>query len=217
MDLYKTKFSINPDREYEYFWLTLKTIMLKFSDKDLTEKIIILSEKLNKYQYDKDYDSILIHINLFLLDNIDLICKLIIYSKNRDIIYKFSCNLKKWFFVLNEHKINLTFNSYSKFLIDIIVLLLNKYIDDDNYNKYNIIIDIINDIINKKEYSFDRLFVYGIINNCIIISNFIKDYINLNKYILKDYNKFKYINNNKLRNIILDNDSEYFNFIKNML
>ena len=105
MELFITKCSKNSDRDYEYFWLTLKGIILGVVDDEIRNKINTISNELNMLQKHKEYDNIATEINLFLIGHIEYICVTLIHSKNMDIICRFSGNMKKWFTIMKERNI----------------------------------------------------------------------------------------------------------------
>ena len=62
------------DRDYEYFWLTLKGIIIILVSDAVKDNINTISNELNILQKHKEYSDIAVKINLFLNENIEYIC-----------------------------------------------------------------------------------------------------------------------------------------------
>lgn len=222
----------NIDHHDEYFWITLKNIILNFSDETITNKINSLSKELNILQKEKKYSIITEKINNFLKENINILC-ILVFLSNTDPIYmsRFSSNLTKWKKIMKERNINLIFDSNYKFNIDILTIM-SGYID----RKYQIYLDLypyvrelisinfrdslteleINTIIELNH----KIFVKSILLNAHNMVDYIKNHVlHYDLYFknMLEFNKKKNTSCPKLISLIINNNTEHFNKIKKMV
>lgn len=88
--------SNNPDKDFEYFWLTLKNIVNKHGEIKSKTKINEKSKRFNELQKLKQYDIIKNEINEYIEENISCISKEILMKKTREGISNLYTNLKRW-------------------------------------------------------------------------------------------------------------------------
>ena len=201
MELYKIKLSQNSDKDYEYFWMTLKDILLNFTNSELGKDMNIVSDILNTLKKNKKYSEISCYINKFILENIDEICSLLILTQNPTYISRFITNVKKWIVLMEERKNQLFIDN---FLFNFLVVL-NGYIKHSKKIKYIELSHLICQY-HKKLIDLDVIFLYSINNKLVSMVDFLKDYINLQKYFCNfdNYNINKKTKGLKLIQVIKD-------------
>lgn len=96
MDLEKLLATSNPDKHYEYFWMTFKTLIYKIVPADLQAIIDIYSSKLNALQKQKNYLEIVITISEFMTNNIVPIIAHGFVHDSYNVLRLIRINVRRW-------------------------------------------------------------------------------------------------------------------------
>lgn len=156
--------SNDPDKDFEYFWMSLKEIINKLSNNILKNQINLTSNLLNSHKKKKEYTIIFYKINDFLKRNIHDIISVIIEkyiesSNNINIIDDIIFVINKW------KKISPTFNS------DLMEINLLKYVKLTNDNNSDVVKEIYNCI---KSNNNNILLNYAIDNENVFLIDILR-------------------------------------------
>ena len=234
-NLYYIKNSNDADKNDEYFWLNIKELMLKFASDEINIEINKLSGELNLLQKEKDYQNINDKINIFLKKNINLLC-ISLFTKylsdnenNTRALYisRFVNNLNKWIIINKDRKIDLLFDD--KLTINL-VIIMGGY-TNNKFTTYYSLFDYVKELIilnsreTIKEFEInritelkDKIFTKSIMLNAHKMVDYMKNWIDNYRLYFKDdktYNIEKTTNCPKLILIIKENNTDYFNKMKN--
>ena len=175
--------SDNPDKQYEYFWLTFKDAIIEHLPSDLKINIVNLSSTLNQLQKEKKYDKIFELISNFMNTHIKEICHHILISKNYNAVWFLQINIRRWcrineIFDTNTIDIKLCFilsncmkkdfNNIEELFLKIIELVKLYNIPDVNR------VYITNNI--------EDIFSFGIENKLTLLLDELRIYVNLEKF-----------------------------------
>jgi hypothetical protein len=158
--------SNDPDKEFEYFWLSLKKIINNQSNNTLINQIKIISDILNCHKVKNEYKMIFYKINDFLKKYISeiistMLDKYIETSKNIIYINEILDIINRW------KKISPNFN------LDLMEINLLKYIKMINDNRSEIVIEIYNCM---KNYDYITLLNYAINNDNVFLVDILKQH-----------------------------------------
>ena len=194
------------DRDYEYFWLTLKGIIIIHVSDAVKDNINTISNELNILQKHKEYSDIAVKINLFLNENIEYICLTLLKRKDIDNLCKFSGNLRKWLTIMNKRQISVEFIEHT-FLVKFIFVLITY---EQDTVKFESLTDLTLEAMQIAD--FNKIFVYCIIYKTHSMIDLLKGYVDLEKYFIDkvEYNKNKYTKSKKLIPLIEKNTTEFF-------
>jgi len=204
----------NPDKYYEYFWISFKQSIYDVSSEYIKKEFDICSNNLNKLQKEQKFDEILLCMEQFFFNNINQIIAEI-YLVNVYKLHLLKTNIHRLMkfqptFILNSFEYDILINitniinkeNYDK--IKIIMTTLSNYLQQCiNFNKYQITCLSQNQDLklNRELYNLINLCIehniISIIDTCaqyIDITLFYKDNI--------DKKKFKCVKGAKLMKLI---------------
>ena len=217
--------SENPDKHYEYFWLTFKDTILKMSyirtnsNIELIKKLYIsklveefallikdvniLSKELNVLQEEKKYTDIKIKINEFIFKNIETLAEIVLHTTDYGDYSYLNTNIMRW---------DKNFPGFAKYAKEnkwvYIVTQLGKFGSKSKHLKHteyiaNLLINIYcTEIISDRLIKYEILFNYGIKHNLSTIVEICISHIDLKKYFPINTNKYTSIRGRKLISLI---------------
>lgn len=177
--------SSNPDKDYEFFWLTFKNSVIPYLGHN-SENIKKFSSMLNDLQKEKKYEDIRDNISDFMYMNIDIIAKHILYSSSFVLFMRFNVNIARWGKIDTEFADDI--NDPIEFEWVNNIRVLGKMGIKKHLHR-NYILDELKIICESKDYT--RLFEYGVKNNLSSVVKICASHIDLHKY-LSNYHVKKY-------------------------
>ena len=168
--------STNADKEYEFFWLTFKTSVIKFVTIKLKKNILSLSDELNTLQKENKYLEIKHSITTFMKSNLENVMECILKSLDATNICHLRTNIVRWQ-KIDENFVCCSINYDLLIVVKNLVLKNNDYVTLlENYREYlntrdvNKIYMIVSDSIDSNLPS-----ILNVFRNIIDVSKFIKD------------------------------------------
>ena len=177
--------SSNPDKDYEFFWLTFKNSVIPYLGSN-SENIKKFSDMLNDLQKEKKYEDIRENISDFMYMNIDTIAKHILYSSSFVLFMRFNVNMVRWGKIDSDFADDINDPIEFEWVNNIKVL---GKMGIKTHPHRNYILDQLKVIYKSKDYI--GLFEYGVKNNLSSVVTMCASHIDLHKY-LSDSHVKKY-------------------------
>ena len=200
----------NPDKYYEYFWISFKHSIYEDSSNYIKNEIDNYSNKMNNCQKQQKYDDILLCIEEFFSNNINRIIAEI-YLSNQLKLGLLRTNIHRLIkiqpsFIIKSIEYDLLIvitnmrnkENYDK--MDLINNQINQYLKKSlDYNKYITGCILLNQNINLLEHLYEIVNIC-IEHNIIPLIDMCADHIDITLFFKNNINKkkFKYSKGNKL-------------------
>ena len=177
--------SSNPDKDYEFFWLTFKNSIIPYVGKDV-DMIKKFSKSLDVLQKEKKYDEIKDEITIFLYKHAESIAAHLIFSSCYVTCMHFTVNMKRWKKIDDEFDIS----DPNEFPWVNNVKVIGK-IGTKRSPHRGYVINELKKIYTTKDYC--PLFEYGIENGLALVVDMCAYHVDFNKYFTNksDAKKFK--------------------------
>jgi hypothetical protein len=175
--------SSNPDKDYEFFWLTFKNSVIPYLGSN-SINIKKFSNMLNDLQKEKKYDDIRENISDFMYINIDIIAKHILRSSCFVLFMRCNVNIARWGKIDNEFACDISDPIEFEWVNNIRVLG-KMGIKKHHHKEY--VLNELKVICTTKDYT--KLFEYGVKNNLSSVVKMCSSHIDLQKYLPESYVK----------------------------